>query len=109
MVICFSCQSKIYETWPIKIYPRIQGLYKIQKSKVIQHVNKRWKPQNYHSRHTKIIWHIQHGLIKKHNNLRIELPQCLRGHIQENKTKYIVNIILNGERLKNFPLMLGTR
>lgn len=92
----------------LRFIPEFKVCTRYKKSKVIQHVNKRWKPQNYHSRHTKIIWHIQHGLIKKHNNLRIELPQCLRGHIQENKTKYIVNVILNGERLK-ISLMLGTR
>ena len=40
---------------------------------------------------------------------RGNLPEHNKGHIQQTHSKPTANIILNGEKLKTFPLRLGTQ
>jgi hypothetical protein len=98
---------KIIQHDQVRFIPRIQGLFKVSKTiSVIQQINrsKGKKPLDYHNRCRKSLQQDPTPLVRK-----LGIEAMYLNIVKAVYDKSTANIILNGEKLKLFPLKSGMR
>ena len=98
--------KKIIHHNQVRFIPSLQGWFNICKSiKFIHHINKGQKSHDHLNRCRKLFDNVQHPFIIK-TLTKMGIEETYLNMIKAIYDKLIANILLNGEKLKAFPLNL---
>ena len=104
-----TTQKKVIHHDHVLFIPSSQGQFNIRRSiNVIHHINKSQKPHDHLNRCRKTFDRIQHPFMTK-TPTKVGIEGTYLKIVKAIYDKPTANIILNGEKLKAFPLKSGTR